>query len=93
MSLKLYLQDGGPGDADGLANGVIVDPSGLISSSASATSASENDSSGSSGCFINSLPGISGKQIQSKTVWVMIKCIFLFFAAIVCRKLFEVVSV
>jgi hypothetical protein len=27
--LTLYLVDGGPGDADGIANGIIVDPSGL----------------------------------------------------------------
>jgi len=28
-SVKLYVQDGGPGDADGEANGVIVDPGGF----------------------------------------------------------------
>jgi len=58
MSLTLYLQDGGPGDADGVANGLIVDPSGLVSPSSLDTSALENDSSvssGSNGCFINSL--------------------------------------
>ena len=67
MSLTLYLQDGGPGDADGVANSVIVDPSGLVSPSSLDTSAPENDSSGSSGsgssgCFINSLREISGKE-------------------------------
>ena len=28
-SLTLTLRDGGPGDADGIANGVIVDPAGI----------------------------------------------------------------
>jgi len=81
MSLKLYLQDGGPGDADGVANGVIVDPSGLVSPD---TSAPENDSSGSSGCFINSLRESSGKEIESKTYWVMIEWFFLCLAALAC---------
>jgi hypothetical protein len=26
----LTLRDGGPGDADGVANGVIVDPAGIV---------------------------------------------------------------
>jgi len=29
MSVTLNLRDGGPGDADGIANGVIVDPAGI----------------------------------------------------------------
>jgi hypothetical protein len=29
-SITLTLKDGGPGDADGIANGVIVDPAGII---------------------------------------------------------------
>ena len=89
MSLTLYLQDGGPGDADGVANGVIVDPSGLVSPSSLDTSAPENDSSGSSGsgssgCFINSLREISGKEIESKSDWVIIEFLFLFLAALAC---------
>ena len=91
MSLTLYLQDGGPGDADGVANGVIVDPSGLVSPSSLDTSAPENDSSGSSGsgssgCFINSLREISGKEIESKSYWVMIEFLFLLLAAHTCVR-------
>jgi hypothetical protein len=86
ISLTLYLQDGGPGDADGVANGVIVDPSGLVSPSSLDTSARENDSSGSSGCFINSLRESSGKEIESKIYWVMIECLFLFLAALACIR-------
>ena len=87
MSLKLYLQDGGSGDADGVANGIIVDPSGLVGPSSLDTSALENDSSdssSSSGCFINSLREISGKEIESKSYWVMIEFLFLLLAALAC---------
>jgi hypothetical protein len=56
--LTLYLEDGGDGDADGTANGIIVDPSGLaISSSESAPSGNSSGGSNSSnlsGCFITS---------------------------------------
>ena len=72
-------------DADGVANGVIVDPSGLVSPSSLDTSALENDSSvssGSNGCFINSLQEISVKEIESKSYWVMIEFIFLFLTAL-----------
>ncbi|MGD9244542.1 MAG: hypothetical protein PVH36_06385 [Desulfobacterales bacterium] len=48
QSVTLEVKDGGYGDSDGLANGVIVDPGGIA--------ASEGDSytvsGGSSGCFI-----------------------------------------
>ena len=56
-SLKLYLEDGGPGDADRVANGIIVDPSGFISPSSFENSTTDGDSSnsGSNSCFIGSL--------------------------------------
>jgi hypothetical protein len=93
MSLTLYLQDGGPGDADGIANGIIVDPSGLVSPSPSSldTSAPEDSSdssgsSGSSGCFINSLREISGNGIELTDYWVIVACFFLIFAGIACIR-------
>jgi hypothetical protein len=49
QSVTLEVKDGGYGDSDGLANGVIVDPGGI------AAAASGGDSysvSGNSGCFI-----------------------------------------
>jgi hypothetical protein len=47
--LSLRLEDGGEGDADGIANGIIVDPSGLaVSSSGSESNDSSLDSSGDS---------------------------------------------
>jgi hypothetical protein len=56
-SLKLYLEDGGPGDADRVANGIIVDPSGFISPATLENSITDGDnsSSGSNSCFIGSL--------------------------------------
>jgi hypothetical protein len=50
-SITLLLQDGGIGDADGIANGIIVDPSGL---GVDLSGSSAGDSVGSGGsCFIS----------------------------------------
>jgi hypothetical protein len=55
----LTLQDGGPGDADGIADGIIVDPSGLASLPSQAGDDGDSSDGGSSGggCFINSIAG------------------------------------
>jgi hypothetical protein len=50
-SVVLTLTDGGQGDEDGLANGVILDPSGLGSNGGS------SDSSAGGFCFISTLFG------------------------------------
>jgi len=51
QSVTLKLKDGGYGDSDGLANGVIVDPGGIASGGESFYS-SVNASAGGGGCFI-----------------------------------------
>jgi len=53
-SVTLEFKDGGFGDADGIANGVIIDPSGFgeISSTSSDSDSSSSISSGGGGCFI-----------------------------------------
>lgn len=55
-SLSLALQDGGFGDADGVANGFISDPSGLSfttsDSKGSSPISSQNAGGGGGGCFI-----------------------------------------
>ena len=67
QSVTLFLVDGGEGDADGTANGIIVDPSGVgVSSSSidssSGSSAYENILSA-AGCFITTASSRSrGKQ-------------------------------
>jgi len=49
----LTLQDGGFGDADGIANGIIVDPLGLTASSDTAAASDTGAGGGSgAGCFI-----------------------------------------
>ena len=53
--VTLTLEDGGKGDDDGVANGVIVDPSGLgtsSSSSGSSTGTTTSTNWGGGGCFI-----------------------------------------
>ncbi len=57
-SVSLALQDGGPGDQDGVRNGVIVDPAGLGYSDEAPDSNPESDSTA---CFIaTSVNGPSG---------------------------------
>ena len=58
-SVSLILEDGGFGDADGLANGIIVDPSGVGIAAAIGSLGSSAISGGSGGggggCFISSV--------------------------------------
>jgi hypothetical protein len=53
QSAYLSLIDGGFGDADGLENGVIIDPIGLGSPVATLSSSGGGGSSSSAGCFIS----------------------------------------
>jgi hypothetical protein len=56
-SLTVILEDGGGGDADGIANGIIVDPSGLGMAAAAppATEIGSGGGGGGGGCFIASM--------------------------------------
>ena len=47
-SVVITIRDGGPGDADGVANGIVVDPSGLVEPNASATDGASTPASSSS---------------------------------------------
>ena len=53
--ITLTLEDGGIGDADGVANGVIIDPSGYGTEGSGAPPATASSASGGGGCFIGSL--------------------------------------
>ena len=59
MSATVTLRDGGPGDSDGVANGVIVDPGGIgVADNAPASgSAPQSGSSGGRECFIDTVNG------------------------------------
>ena len=51
-SAILTLTDGGPGDIDGVANGVIVDPGGIIGFAGVGGDKGGGGGGGSSGCFV-----------------------------------------
>ena len=83
QSITLYLEDGGDGDADGTANGIIVDPSGLAVSSSSTGSGGGGGGSSSSfgdglpyvnGCFISTASSApQGKQAARAHLWNQIR--------------------
>ncbi len=52
QSVTLELKDGGYGDSDGLANGIIVDPGGIAASGGSSYTVGGTSTGGGSGCFI-----------------------------------------
>ncbi|RZB31150.1 MAG: hypothetical protein SRB2_04675 [Desulfobacteraceae bacterium Eth-SRB2] len=51
-SVTLELKDGGHGDSDGLANGVIIDPIGIADSGGSSYTVTGSSGGGGGGCFI-----------------------------------------
>jgi hypothetical protein len=59
LSVEVEFRDGGSGDADGVANGIIVDPSGIgilpSENEGPSLAASESGSSGGGGCFVSGL--------------------------------------
>ena len=62
-SITLRLQDGGLGDGDGIANGIIVDPSGL---SVGSVGSSIGDSvTGNSSCFISAAAHVSASHPET----------------------------
>ncbi|BBO85475.1 hypothetical protein DSCO28_60410 [Desulfosarcina ovata subsp. sediminis] len=77
-SVTLTLVDGGTGDEDGVANGIIVDPSGISSvdsDTASVSSSSESSSSsggggGGGGCFIATISQENGPWIDMAWQWL-----------------------
>jgi chitinase len=90
-SVTIHLVDGGPGDDDGVQNGVIVDPSGLGYSADDPSSSLDNgstSSNASSGCFI-AVP-VGEMSIRSyRGQFMMVIVIFMGIAAMVkrvCRR-------
>ncbi|BBO75034.1 hypothetical protein DSCW_24510 [Desulfosarcina widdelii] len=81
-SVTLLLEDGGAGDEDGVVNGVIVDPSGVSSSTVAnedSASLSTGDTSssgggGGGGCFISStLVSTDGSTPEIKQIWLQFR--------------------
>jgi hypothetical protein len=54
-SVTFSIEDGGPGDDDGVRNGIIVDPSGLGAKSMVPASAGGSPAGNKTGCFIDTL--------------------------------------
>ncbi|WP_319408133.1 fibronectin type III domain-containing protein [uncultured Desulfosarcina sp.] len=54
-SVTVEVKDGGYGDADGVANGIIIDPAGLSTSVDGSSSTATAGGGGGGGCFIVSL--------------------------------------
>ncbi|MBA3027383.1 MAG: hypothetical protein FP816_01005 [Desulfobacteraceae bacterium] len=80
-SMTLSLQDGGLGDSDGLANGMIVDPSGLVVPSSQdgddPPSTSAASGGGGGGCFIQSVQPGSGNSFTWVIQWAWISGILM----------------
>lgn len=76
-AVTLRLTDGGAGDADGVANGIIVDPSGPGTASVSEDSISGGggSSGGGGGCFIS---GANSNPIEGRTFTIGLLAISLF---------------
>ncbi len=60
--MTVELQDGGYGDSDGLANGIIVDPGGVVAADSTspppaATQGGGGSGGGGGGCFIATAAG------------------------------------
>ena len=91
-SLTFTLTDGGVGDADGVANGKIVDPSGLgiISGGSGTGSLSSAGAEGTSGggCFINTSFSKSDKKgpLTSTLVMVLLSIMTITSAWLINRK-------
>jgi hypothetical protein len=56
-SVILYLEDGGEGDADGTANSIIVDPSGIGIGATNNTNDTGSSGGSGGGCFISAVAG------------------------------------
>ena len=71
-SVTLMLEDGGAGDEDGVINGVIVDPSGVVTTDTNSAILATGDSSsggggGGGGCFIGALQRHADRSSEKDT--------------------------
>ena len=78
-ALTLYLTDGGSGDSDGLANGIIIDPSGLVviedspdDEESAPPAAGASGGGGGGGCFINSVESSSDNNERAVIPWIVL---------------------
>ncbi len=70
--VTVEVKDGGYGDADGVANGIIVDPAGLSTTSTASTTGGGGGGGGGGGCFFATILNESGMD-HSPFQWVHLK--------------------
>lgn len=76
QSVTMTIRDGGIGDADGVANGIILDPAGLstaaVDSSTGTSTSADGGGGGGGGCFITSAgaPGMPSTFFTKAWQWV-----------------------
>jgi len=69
--VTVEVKDGGYGDADGVANGIIVDPAG-ISTTSTVSTAGGGGGGGGGGCFLTTIHNGS-EMNQNPLQWVHLK--------------------
>ncbi|BBO71683.1 hypothetical protein DSCA_56130 [Desulfosarcina alkanivorans] len=76
QSVTVEVKDGGHGDADGIANGIIVDPAGLSTAAVSApptTTSGDGGGGGGGGCFISTIRTPKKGSLAGNGPWQWIK--------------------
>jgi hypothetical protein len=73
QTVTVDLRDGGFGDADGVANGIIVDPSGLLPADSSSSATGAGGGGGGGGCFITSIYGGAQRAHADHGPWHWLK--------------------
>jgi hypothetical protein len=90
-SVEIELTDGGKGDADGVANGVIVDPGGLGIFSGNGIAGSEVAAAG---CFIDGTVSSANNALYSVIVSMMmlLASVLIFSETMTAKRAFASVS-
>lgn len=74
QSVTIEVKDGGYGDADGVANGIIIDPSGLSVPDDAASVTAASGGGGGGGCFIATLQGTGPSRVDAGSgIWQWLK--------------------
>ena len=74
QSVTVEVKDGAFGDADGVANGIVVDPAGLSTTvDRSASTASTSGGGGGGGCFISAIHHANDQSASADGPWQWIR--------------------
>ncbi|MBI5843105.1 MAG: hypothetical protein HZB23_00375 [Deltaproteobacteria bacterium] len=80
--VTISIVDGGADDADGLANGMVLDPSGLgtVTAPAPDQDKPKTDAGGGGGCFVEALPKIGARCMGRAALSLVVLALILFLA-------------